>query len=180
MDGSYGDESTEKGNTKSFDTLSHDLENPIYGPGASKDTTNNCNNNSLDKMLDVPNPYYNEYHDPIETTSTRSFKTSPEADSRPRVETFPYVMDGEVKSKLATLQKTGNRVDDVVYDSPDLVFDAPSSGSNASTTYKTGSAQHSEYEDVIKGSEMSNVYYNTQPQQMCDYYDDIVKPSKSE
>ena len=130
--------------TIGYNSLKHDFDNPLYGPGGTKVTTETLNNKyPLEQTLEVPNLFYKEFRDPkSEAGSNRSSKSSLESGeiSRPRLDTFPYVLDGEDSLKTNNIQQRRDRIVDIVYESTDKV----SRGQPITTGAAAGVAQASD------------------------------------
>ena len=162
-------------NTGGFNSLRHDLENPIYTPSMANNT-NEANGTTfpLEQTLEVPNPFYNDFRDPFETKSERSF-TSQESGSRSRLDTFPYVMDGEEldrsSSKKSILMQKRERVANVVYESADITPRGAPKGASTTTTMTSWTPQKENDDANVCGT--ATFYDNIQTDQMCDFYDDI-------
>lgn len=162
--------------SESCNSPKHNFQNPLYGPGVAKkpSTLAQCHDQyPLELVLDVPNPFYKEFRDPkSETKSDRSSWGSLEQNivSRPRLDTFPYVMDDNNSTKLGnrSIQQNGDRIEEIVYECVDT------SGKPCSTiTSESCTMKKSEY-DNLKISKISASYSNVQASQQVDLYDYIL------
>ena len=106
--------------------MQHDFKNPLYGPGKAPATAHTTNDEQypLEQLLEVPNPFYGEFPDSTsQVGSKRGSQTSLEdVNPRSRLDTFPYIMDGEnvISNSSTPHHQQRERVKHVVYETADI------------------------------------------------------------
>ena len=173
---------TYKENATPRSTPRHDFKNPLYGSAVA--ISKNSEPRPEDKypiqnVLEVPNPHYNQFRDSFESS-----ESAMEEDAvRPRLDTFPYTMDGyvmddEIEAKSGTMPQSAkpqrDRVKPIIYEETDIV-PTPSATSKASTAKKR--VQIGEYDVIttheITQGELYDDIITTKPHPQ-DLYDDVL------
>ena len=160
---------TKKAGSECLNTMQHDFKNPLYGPGKAPATAHTTNDEQypLEQLLEVTNPFYGEFPDSTSQVGSKQGSQTSLEDVTPqsRLDTFPYVMDGEnvISNSSTPHHQQRERVKHVVYEMADInVHEKPVRAVNGmyatvdKVRGKPGGVEHGMYEtaDKVHGKPM--------------------------